>query len=350
MKRARKVAAKTKKGASVKCRERPTGRGVCPITRSHVPETRWTVEAARRITRKICGTYEDEQGINHIDGNNMPQRDEVVAILEDILEILFPGYAGKRLFDRAGLEFVVGDLVNDVFQRLTAQVERALGYRCILESCEGCDCGRQAEDAVMGLLSKIPEIRDVLKTDVIAAMEGDPAAKSADEVIIAYPYMKAIAVHRVAHELVLAGVPLVPRVMNEYAHASTGIDIHPGARIGRSFFIDHGTGVVIGETAIIGDNVKIYQGVTAGALSFPTDRDGRLLKGKKRHPNIEDNVTIYAGATILGGITIGHDSVIGGNVWLTESVPPQSRVTMAPAELKIRTRPARKRGKAKQGG
>lgn len=309
----------------------------CPIFRPRAFESCWNAEVAGRITAEICETYQDDEGINHIDGNNLPQRDEVVAILEVILEILFPGYTGKRSFDRAGLQFEVGNLVSEVFQRLSIQIERAVAYRCMMECCERCDCRKLAEDAASNLLRKLPGIRDVLKTDVRAAMDGDPAAKSDDEVIIAYPGLKAIAVHRVAHELVLARVPLVPRVMNEYAHSATGIDIHPGATIGKSFFIDHGTGVVIGETAIIGDNVKIYQGVTAGALSFPKDKHGRLLRGGKRHPNIEDNVTIYAGATILGDITIGHDSIVGGNVWLTESVPPHTKVTIAAPELSFTT-------------
>jgi len=323
--------------------EPPVGRTggpgpLCPVSRRRVPDSRWNVELAGEITEAICRTYEDAQGINHIDGNNMPQRDEIVAVLEDILEVLFPGYSGGRSFNRAGLGFAVGDLVNGIFQRLTVQLARAFAYRCVLECCQGCDCIKQAEDATVALLRKIPEIREALKTDVAAALDGDPAAKSTDEVIIAYPCLKAIAVHRTAHELVRAGVPLVPRVMNEYAHSATGIDIHPGATIGRRFFIDHGTGVVIGETSVIGDKVKIYQGVTVGALSFPKDEHGRLVRDKKRHPTIEDNVTIYAGATILGDITIGHDSVIGGNVWLTETVPPNTRVTMAPPELSMKVR------------
>ena len=321
-----------------RCTHSPKTPRRCLVSRSPARDSHWNAKLAAQVTREICSTYEDEEGINHIDGNNMPQREEVVAILEDILEILFPGYTGRRTFTKAGLEFSVGDLTSEIFQRLTVQIERAFGYRCLLQCCGGCDCQEQAEQAVISLLRKIPEIRQTLKTDVQAAMAGDPAAKSADEIIIAYPCLKAIAVHRVAHELVLTEVPLVPRVMNEYAHAATGIDINSGATIGKSFFIDHGTGVVIGETAIIGENVKIYQGVTAGALSFPKDEQGHLIRGNKRHPTIEDNVTIYAGATILGDITIGHNSVIGGNVWLTESVPPHTKITIAPPDLTMKTR------------
>lgn len=310
-------------------------------TRRHARsfDPRWNGEKAREITRAICATYEDEQGINHLDGSNMPQRDEVLSILEDILEILFPGYTRRHMIDRPGLEFAIGTMVNEIVNRLCEQVERAFGYRCKLECCEGCDCLRMAEEAAVSLVEGLPAVREILKTDVRAAMDGDPAAKSTDEVVIAYPGLRAIGVHRVAHELYLAGVPLIPRVMSEYAHTLTGIDIHPGATMGCSFFIDHGTGVVIGETAVIGDNVKLYQGVTLGALSFPKDEKGRLIKGQKRHPNIEDNVTIYAGATLLGDITIGHDSVVGGNVWLTESIPPHTKITIASPELSIRTRP-----------
>jgi serine O-acetyltransferase len=172
------------------------------------------------------------------------------------------------------------------------------------------------------LLSKLADIRGLLKEDVGAAYDGDPAAKSFQEIVISYPYINAIATHRIAHELYLQNVPLIPRIMSESAHARTGIDIHPGAKIGKRFFIDHGTGVVIGETSVIGENVKLYQGVTLGAMSFPKDERGRIIKGGKRHPTIEDDVTIYAEATLLGNITIGSGAVIGGNVWLQKSVEP----------------------------
>jgi len=310
----------------------------CVLGARPATASQWTAEVAAEITHAVCETYRDGRGVSHVDGGNMPQRDEVVSLLEKILEILFPGYTGRHLVNRAAIEFTTGDLVNEVYQGLSEQVRRAYAYRCTQECCSGCDCVRQADEAVIGLLRRLPDLRDILKTDVQAALDGDPATNSTDEIIIAYPGLKAIAVERVAHELYAAKVPLIPRVMGEYAHTVTGIDIHPGARIGRSFFIDHGTGVVIGETAVIGDNVKIYQGVTLGALSFPKDACGRLIKGAKRHPNIEDNVTIYAGATILGDITVGHDSVVGGNVWLTESVEPYSKITMAKADLSIKQR------------
>jgi serine O-acetyltransferase len=186
-----------------------------------------------------------------------------------------------------------------------------------------------AEQVTENLLNRLPSIRQMLRGDVQAAYDGDPAAKSFEEIIISYPYIIAIATHRIAHELYLKEVPLIPRIMSESAHSKTGIDIHPGARIGKNFFIDHGTGVVIGETTVIGDNVKLYQGVTLGAMSFPKDERGRVIKGGKRHPTIEDNVTIYAEATILGDVTIGAGAVVGGNAWIKKSVPPGVTVAMA---------------------
>jgi len=289
---------------------------------------KWTVETAERVLEHICATYQDDQGINHIDGMNMPQRDAILQILETILEVLFPGYSGKHVCRREGLRFVIGNHLEYIYRALVEQIERALAYECRIECCDSCDCQRLAEESVVELLSCLPKIRETLKTDVLAALDGDPATKSTDEIVIAYPGLKAIAIQRIAHELYRADIPLIPRVMGEYAHTLTGIDIHPGATIGKSFFIDHGTGVVIGETAVIGDHVKIYQGVTLGALSFPKNEQGELIKGAKRHPNIEDKVTIYAGATILGDITIGAGSVIGGNVWITESLPPGTKVTI----------------------
>lgn len=298
----------------------------------------WNEQKSRQVTEAVCATYQDERGINHLDDSNMPQSSQVLEALELLLEILFPGYTGKHTVRRSGLTFAVGDLINNVYVILNEQVKRAFAYRCKVTCCTDCNCFRMADEATIRLLEKLPDIREILKTDVQAALDGDPAAKSSDEVVISYPGQRAIAVQRIAHELYAAQVPLIPRIMSEYAHTVTGIDIHPGATIGRSFFIDHGTGVVIGETAVIGEMVKIYQGVTLGALSFPHDESGNLIKGTKRHPNIEDNVTIYAGATILGNITIGRDSVVGGNVWLTDSVPPGTKITIAPPELTIKTR------------
>jgi serine O-acetyltransferase len=218
------------------------------------------------------------------------------------------------------------------------EVEKSLKYICRrIVTCPEDFCLGRAQRVVQELLEHLPEIRIRLKGDVQAAYEGDPAAKSTDEVIISYPCILAIATYRIAHELYMRGVPFVPRIMSEYAHSQTGIDIHPGARIGNNFFIDHGTGVVIGETAEIGDNVKIYQGVTLGALSFPRDRKGKIIKGDKRHPTIGNNVVIYSGATILGGKTIvGDDAIVGGNVWITSSIPSGTRITIVPPELQLK--------------
>lgn len=305
------------------------------------PIPRWTESTAGETLDQICATYEDEKGINHIDGMNMPQRDCVIEALELLLEVLFPGYGGRFNCRREGLKFVIGHYLEDIYSGLIEQAERAYSYQCRAVCCETCDCPAMAEAAVVDLLASLPRIREILKTDVYAALDGDPATASTDEIVIAYPGLRAIAIHRVAHELYKSGVPLIPRVMSEHAHSLTGIDIHPGATVGERFFIDHGTGVVIGETAVIGKDVKIYQGVTLGALSFPKDEKGDLIKGAKRHPNIADGVTIYAGATILGDVTIGAGSVIGGNVWITESLPPHTKVTIHPPDLSIRTaRPA----------
>lgn len=298
----------------------------------------WTSDKASEITEAICATYQDHQGINHIDEENLPQSKHVLKSLELLTEIIFPGYTGKYSLHRAGLTYSVGNLVNEVRRTLTNQITRAFAYRCKMDCCEGCNCMQLAEEAVIRLLCKLPDIRETLKKDVQAALDGDPATASPDEIVISYPGMKTITIQRLAHELYHSKVPLIPRIMTEFAHAETGIDIHPGAHIGESFFIDHGTGVVIGETCKIGENVKIYQGVTLGALSFPKDACGKLIKGAKRHPDIEDDVTIYAGATILGNITIGKGSIIGGNVWLTESVPEGTKITIAPPDLSIKTR------------
>lgn len=286
----------------------------------------WTPEHLTAIVNALCDTYVDGAPARR---DGMPQREIVIGLLNKMLEVMFPGYAGNYAYRGAGLSFTIGELLNEIYLGLQQQIQRALSYRCRLEGCEeNCEthCQEIAGLTTRALLDKLPSIRQMLLVDVQAALDGDPATKSADEIILAYPGFRAISVHRLAHELYTAGVPLLPRIMSEYAHSQTGIDINPGATIGQNFFIDHGTGVVVGETAVIGNNVKLYQGVTLGALSFPKDEAGKLLKGHKRHPNIEDDVTIYAGATILGNVTIGHHSVIGGNVWLTESVPPFSKI------------------------
>jgi len=245
--------------------------------------------------------------------------------------ILFPGCHGYEPMPEQDLHKGFEGRLKAVAIALKDQVRAALQYQCAVEHGKACtkcgDCGRQAQKAVGALIDALPAIQATLQRDIEAAYEGDPAARSTMEVVMSYPGVLAIMVHRLAHVLYAEQVPLIPRIMSEYAHAHTGIDIHPGAQIGPGFFIDHGTGVVIGETCVIGQRVKLYQGVTLGALSFEKDDQGRLVKGIKRHPNVEDHVVIYAGATILGGkTTIGAHSEIGGNVWLIHSVPPYSRV------------------------
>jgi serine O-acetyltransferase len=285
------------------------------------------------LVDEIARTYEGDSGINFIDVSDLPVRDKIWEIIDLFMELLFPGYTGKRAVTKANISFIVIDILYHIYAELSDQIERALKYRCRMDKCDSGDCRRMAEDTTQHLLGRLPRIRELLKGDVGAAFDGDPAAKSYEEIVISYPCIIAIATYRIAHELYLRDIPLIPRIMTEWAHSKTGIDINPGAKIGKNFFIDHGTGVVIGETTVIGDNVKIYQGATLGALSFPKDERGEIIKGGRRHPTIEDNVTIYAEATILGDVVIGKDTVIGGNVWLKESVPPGVTVTTQGTEL-----------------
>ena len=294
---------------------------------------RLTDKKIQNLVGKIAQTYRGDSGINFIDTSNLPVRGEILQILDLLFEVLFPGHTGKRTVTKSNIKFIVGDILCQIYTELSGQIERAYLYQCKINKCEGCDCRTMAENVTQHLLTQLPKIRQMLKGDVGAAFDGDPAAKSYEEIVISYPCITAIATYRIAHELYLKQVPLVPRIMSECAHSKTGIDIHPGAKISTNFFIDHGTGVVIGETTIIGDKVKIYQGTTLGAMSFPKDERGRIIKGGKRHPTIEDNVTIYAEATILGDIIIGKNSVIGGNVWIKESVPAGVTVTVANTDL-----------------
>ncbi len=285
------------------------------------------------LVSEITRTFKGDSGINFIEASNLPVRDKIVEILDLFTELLFPGFTGKRTVTKSNINYVIIDILYHVYTELSEQIERAYKYRCRMEKCDTGDCRAMAEEAAEYLLSRLPNIREMLKGDVGAAFDGDPAAKSYEEIVISYPCIIAIATYRIAHELYSKGVPLIPRIMTECAHARTGIDIHPGAKIGKNFFIDHGTGVVIGETSVIGENVKIYQGVTLGALSFPKDERGKIIKGGKRHPTIEDNVIIYAEATILGDVVIGKNAVIGGNVWIKESVPADVAVATPSADL-----------------
>ena len=299
-------------------------------------KARHTDQKIKDIVDQIIQTYKGDTGINFIEVSDLPVRDKILEVLDLLIEILFPGYTGKRSVKKSNIEFIVIDILYHVYSELTEQIERAYKYQCRMQDCDTGDCRAMAEEAALHLLTQLSKIRELLKGDVGAALDGAPAAKSYEEIVISYPCITAIATYRIAHELYLRQIPLIPRIMSECAHSKTGIDIHPGATIGRNFFIDHGTGVVIGETTIIGNNVKIYQGTTLGAMSFPKDERGRIIKGKKRHPTIEDDVTIYAEATILGNVTIGKGAIIGGNVWVKQSVPAGFTVTTANADLVCR--------------
>ncbi len=262
----------------------------------------------------------------------LPSREIVIQIVEDLRSVLFPGYFGTSDLNHESLQYFVGATLARALRRLEEQVRRGIAFseRHDFETCD--HCAELSQSVTKSFLGRLPAIRRLVHSDVEAAYEGDPALKSRDEAIFAYPGMFAVTNQRIAHELHLLGVPLIPRIITEHAHTLTGIDIHPGAAIGEKFFIDHGTGVVVGETARIGARVRLYQGVTLGAKSFPLDEKGNPIKGIDRHPIVEDDVVVYAGATILGRITIGAGSSVGGNVWLTSSVPPGSRITQADAK------------------
>ncbi len=293
-------------------------------------------ESLPELTERIIATYEECGGINHLGHSPLPSYREIVEILADLREILYPGYGRRQNLHLGNVGYHVGDLIDSLHDRLTVQIARAFRHDCKAKDLEA-DFEAEAQVIAIRLLEMLPNLRRTLGEDVQAAFEGDPAAKNLDEIVFCYPGLAAITVFRIAHELFRLGVPLIPRMMTEYAHGKTGIDIHPGATIGRRFFIDHGTGVVIGETTHIGEGVKIYQGVTLGALSFPRDENGEILRDVKRHPTIEDEVVIYANATILGGKTvIGHHSVIGSSAWITRSLPPYTTVTIESPMLRYR--------------
>ena len=259
----------------------------------------------------------------------LPSRDTLVAIVEDLRSVLFPGYFGVSELTEENVRFHVGATLDRVLRDLEEQVLRGFCFVCDDSESRCAECEQRAHDTTREFLSRLPEVRRKLSTDVVAAYQGDPAAISPDEAIFCYPGILAMTNYRLAHELHELRVPLLPRIMTEHAHSITGIDIHPGATIGDSLFIDHGTEVVIGETSRIGDRVRIYQGVTLGARSFPLDDEGRPIKGIPRHPIVEDDVVLYSGATVLGRVTIGKGAVIGGNLWVTEDVPAGARLTQA---------------------
>jgi serine O-acetyltransferase len=293
-----------------------------------------------KLTQRIVQTYDEVSSINHLGHCPLPNYDEIIAATDDLKEILFPGYRRRERLHRGNVSYYVGDLMDRLHDRFTQQIGRALRHEA--GATKDCDSDQDYEALgqakTMLFLEQIPKVRAVLATDVQAAYDGDPACKSLDEVIFCYPGLEAITVYRLAHVLYELDIPFIPRMMTEWAHGRTGIDIHPGAKIDTHFFIDHGTGVVIGETTEIGQHVKLYQGVTLGALSFKTDGEGQLVRGTKRHPTLEDGVVVYANATILGGETVvGHDAVVGSSVWLTQSVAPNTTVVLEKPKLKMRS-------------
>ncbi len=285
------------------------------------------------IVQNILNDYEDDKYINRTNLYNRPDRQAVKEITDKLLKIIFPGFFSDKVYKIYSLKNNMSAAIEDIIFHLRKQIMIVLRY-CSTSEPDPEEVENKAEKMTFEFMERIPRIRENVETDVQAAYDGDPAAASKDEIILSYPGLYAISVYRLAHELSLIGVPMIPRIMSEYAHGITGIDIHPGAVIGKYFFIDHGTGVVIGETTVIGDHVKIYQGVTLGGLST---KGGQNLKGVKRHPTIHDNVTIYSGASILGGDTvIGEDVVIGGNTFITASISKGKHVTGKAQELQIR--------------
>jgi serine O-acetyltransferase len=299
----------------------------------------WPERRLANLLDKMVETYDKLGELRNLDEKDLPSKEAITRILTNVMAILFPSYFANPKLTQSNVRYFLGNVLHSLYTRLTDEVEKSLKYVCRrVKECPQDVCRRRAEIVTSEVLESLPKIRELIAGDTDAAYVGDPAAKSLAEIIISYPCIYATATYRVAHELYVRGVPMIPRIMTEHAHSLTGIDIHPGARIGRNFFIDHGTGVVIGETAEIGNNVRIYQGVTLGGQSFSKGQISKL-RGKKRHPTIEDNVTIYAGATILGGNTIiGKDAVIGGNVWITSSIPDDTVVTIASPKLSYKTR------------
>lgn len=281
----------------------------------------------------LLASYRSHGGINHLDGVNLPSQESVNQLARDCMHLLFPGYFEERTLTESELPKHVGQLLAGIDRRLAAELEKCLRFAQIAEPA------KKARAHTTAFLAQLPELRKVITTDVEAAYQGDPAARSVEEIILAYPCVLVISLQRLAHVLYHLGVPLLPRMLTEFGHERTGCDIHPGAQLGSHFFVDHCTGVVIGETATVGSHVKLYQGVTLGAKSFEVDEDGRPIKGVKRHPDIGDHVTIYAHATILGGDTrVGRNSIIGSNVWLMKSIPDDSVAYFKGENLVIRSR------------
>ncbi len=285
------------------------------------------------IVEKLVGTCNRSDSFDHVSSEPIPSKDAIIEIIHQCQRILFPGYFVQARLDLVNLQYYLGQETISLFEELSHQIALCIRHDCIRHDLPCTHCEERGQEEAMKFIRELPNLRVFLAKDVRAAYEGDPAAGSYDEIIFCYPGLLAVTVYRIAHRLHSQEIPLMPRIMSEYIHGLTGIDINPSARIGESFFIDHGVGVVIGETADIGNRVRMYQGVTLGALSLPKDAVEQL-RGKKRHPTVEDDVIIYAGATILGGETVvGAGSVIGGNVWLTESVFPETKVFIKNPEL-----------------
>lgn len=286
-----------------------------------------------QLTERLVGSYARVGGINHLDGKNLPSKRAITVITVDLLRLLFPGFFDEKLIHSSEIKVETATLLDTVLGCLEDEIYKSLEYRPPEEYSKKTDLRRVGHTLTLEFLDSLPRVRELLQTDTEAAFNGDPAALSKEEVIVAYPCIEAIAVQRLAHELYLKNIPLIPRIMTEWAHTRTGMDLHPGARIGTHFFVDHCTGTVVGETCEIGDHVKMYQGVGLTAKSLAA---GQALRGRKRHPTIEDRVTIYAGATIMGGDTVvGEGSTIGANVFLTSSVPPHSLVIQEGARVTV---------------
>jgi len=306
-------------------------------TASKKPQT----TALAQVAGELLDSYLGDERARRISQRYLPSREAIVEILESVLDLMYPGYFGRQDLNTGNLTQHVEQMAAVLVPKLEREIEHCLCYGRERETAppEFGECAPRAHELTEIFLRRLPQIRGLLIRDVQAAFDGDPAALNLDEIILAYPGVLAVSVYRIAHALYDLGVPMMARIMTEWAHSKTGCDIHPGATIGAAFFIDHATGVVIGETTHIGDGVKIYQGVTLGALSLPRDASGHLIRGKKRHPTVESGSTLYANATVLGGQTVvGADSVIGGSVFLTRSVPPRSRVSLKEPELRVLTR------------
>lgn len=304
---------------------------ICPAEDTHFDSHR---ELLPDIVDQVVDTCTGQDCFEHVDAIPMPSKNKAIEILESAREILFPGYFKTQGIDRVDLQYRLGQEISHLFELLSTEISKSIRHECLRHSQTCRQCEELGDEYAYKFLRVLPQLRRTLATDVKSAFDGDPAAASFDDIIFSYPGIFAVLTHRIAHHLYELQVPILPRIMSEHAHTVTGIDIHPGASIGESFFIDHGTGVVIGQTAILGNRVKLYQGVTLGALSLKRDKMGGLDRTSKRHPTLEDDVTVYAGSTILGGnTTIGARSVIGGNVWLTDSIPADTKVLLNPPEL-----------------